>query len=200
MGGADSVCQGSSERWAVCTKGLTEKSQRRGLQKERAFQKKQWLRGKGPNEAAKNTWWEQSGREEWTGEPLKKSARDVLRKTQAVENFKSHLNAIQRKQKISFKHVAKAHSQKWKLNCIELELSPFRSVEIRKFKDTVLEMVWERALAYTAERSGPSDLKGTLLRAQAHTSLLSVHFSMCMLYLNEVNNSVFSKINLGDIL
>ena len=106
----------------------------------------------------------------------------MLRETQAVENFKSHVNAIRSKWKISFKHVAKANSQKWKLNCIKLELSPLRLVEIRKFKDTVLEMVWERALSYTAGGSGPSDLKGSLLRAQAHTSLLSVHFSMCMLY------------------
>lgn len=124
----------------------------------------------------------------------------MLRETQAVENFKSHVNAIQSKWKISFKRVAKANSQKWKLNCIKLELSPLRLVEIRKFKDTVLEMVWERALSYTAGGSGPSDLKGSLLRAQAHTSLLFVHFSMCMLYVNEVNNSVFSKINLGDTL
>lgn len=75
------------------------------------------------------------------------------------------------KRKISFKYVAKTHPQKWKLSCIELELSPFRLVKIRKFKDTLQEMVWERALSYTDGGNQPGwPLEGTLSRAQAHIS------------------------------
>ena len=35
MGGADSVCEGNSERWALGTKGLIEKSERRGHSRKR---------------------------------------------------------------------------------------------------------------------------------------------------------------------